>query len=237
MGLFSRKPPVSAEEFCREFYESQVFNPRVAGEDIGQVFWQTVFNSVVEADESFKKIEPPKFQEEMTVLRMELFGLAWMHKFKREEFTIAQSIFTKRYLEEEGRSEIWDAMGEYNQAIAQSATMTESGKQMDAERIAKVNLARANMFYKWAAANIGDPSAPTEEEKMLANCVVRVANRIGTDVRRSDCILVKRLTARLADRLGCGVNLNFEALFRLGAVVFGLYAGAEEAIKNLNLQR
>jgi hypothetical protein len=118
--------------------------------------------------------------------------------------------------------------------------MTETGEQMEGRiaraRVTSLNMSRAKMFDKWAEANIGDSSAPTEKEKMLANCVARVVNRIGADIRRNDCILVKRLTARLADRLNCEPNLSAEALFRLGVVIFGLYNGAKEALESVNLQ-
>lgn len=236
MGLLNRKPKTSIEDFCRQFYDSVVFHPIIAGEDFNKVWWDTVFDSVAEDDKSFAVIDKSSFTQEMTALRLELFGLAWGHKFKKEKFIIPQSVFTRHYLEESERLEIWDIMGEYNQASAQSAKMTESGQQMDVRQAVLVNKARADMFDKWVDANIVDPSNPTEQEKTFLNCVARVANRIGADIRRNDCILVKRLAARLADRLGCDINLKPEALFKLGAVIFGLYEGAREAIKSVNLQ-
>jgi hypothetical protein len=240
MGFLSRKPKISIEEFCQQFYASQIFHPTIAGEDVWAGFLGIAFKSVVEVDQSFAVIDPTVFKREMTALRIELFGLAWGHKFKQERFTIPQSIYTRQYLERNRKLKIWDIMGEYNQAIAQSTTMTETGEQVEG-RIARargtsLNLSRAKMFDRWAEANIGDLSAPTKKEKILANCVARVANRIGADIKRSDCILVKRLAARLADRLGCDINLGFEALLRLGAVIFGLYEGAMKATKSVNLQ-
>jgi hypothetical protein len=239
MGLLSRKPKTSIEEFCQQFYDSVVFHPIIAGEDFNKIWWDTVFDSVAEADKSFAVIDKTLFIREMTALRLELFGLAWRHKFKREKFTIPQSAFTRKYLEENEKLDIWDIMGEYNQAVAQSATLTETGElvkgRVGRAQITFTNVLRANMFDKWAETNISDPSAPTEEEKMLADCVARVANRIGADIKRNDCILVKRLTARLADRLGCDVNLKPEAFLKLGAVIFGLYNGAKEAIKSVNI--
>jgi hypothetical protein len=240
MGLLSRKPKISIEEFCQQFYDSRIFHAIIAGEDVWAGFLGSAFKSVVEVEQSFAVIDPTVFKREMTALRIELFGLAWGHRFKEERFTIPQSIFTRHYLEENGEFELWDIMGEYNQAIAQSTTLTERGEQMEGRiaraRVTSLNLLRAKRFDRWAEANIGDPSAPTEKEKILANCVARVANRIGADIRRNDCILVKRLTAKLADRLSCEPNLSVEALFRLGAVIFGLYEGAMEAIKSSDLQ-
>src|SRR3972149_1579541 len=186
MGLLSRKPKTGIEEFCQQFYATQIFHAGIAGEDVASGFWEIVFRSVAEADKSFAYIAPAIFKREMTALHMELCGLAWRDKFKREEFTLRQSIFTNRYLEENGRLEIWDIMGEYNQAIADSATLTARGERQDAWRVAQSNKARADMFDKRAEANIGNPSAPTEEEKKLAICVARVANRIGTNKTRND---------------------------------------------------
>lgn len=240
MGFLSRKPKIGIEEFCQHFYDSQIFHATIAGGDVWSGFLETVFRSVAEVDQSFAVIDLGVFKREMAALRLELFALAWGHKFRQEKFTIPQSIFTRRYLERNGKLEIWDIMGEYNQAVAQSATLTVTGAQMEGRiaraRITSLNLSRSNIFDKWAEANIGDPSAPTDEESTLANCVARVANRIGADIRRNDCILVKRLTARLADRVNCDPNLSAEALFRLGAVIFGFHEGAMEAIKSVNLQ-
>lgn len=235
MGLLKRKPKIGTEEFCREFYDTQVFHPVVAGTDVGAVFWETAFDSVVEADQSFAAIDKAVFQREIMAIRLELFGLAWGHRFKQDKFAIEQTVFTKHYLEERNKSELWDIMGEYHQAIAESAMMTETGEQ-DVRQAALIMKARVDMFDKWVDAKKVDPSNPTEQETAFLRCVARVAGRIGTDIRRNDCILVKRLGARLADRLGCDINLKPEALFKLGAVIFGLYEGAIEAIKSVNLK-
>ena len=240
MGLFNRKPKIGIEEFCREFYDTTIFHTMIAGLDAWSAFLETVFKSVVEADQSFEVIDPTLFRKEMTALHMELFGLAWMHKFKREEYTIPQSLFTKRYLEENGRLDIWDIMGEYNQAIAQSSVMTATGEQMGGRvgraRIVSLNKLRTDMFVKWAEANLGDPESTTKEEQDRANCVAHALNRIGADIRRADCVAVKLLAARLAARLRCREDLESEALFRLETVIFGFYKGAEEYLKSVNLQ-
>ena len=121
MGLLSRKPKINIEEFFRQFYDLMVFNPTIRGEDFNEIWGDTVFKSVVEADQSFTKIDKRLFQEEVTAIRLELIALAWIHKFPREEFTIPQSIFTKRYLKEKRKLKLWGIMEEYNQEIAQSS--------------------------------------------------------------------------------------------------------------------
>ncbi|MBL7119330.1 MAG: hypothetical protein ISS53_01450 [Dehalococcoidia bacterium] len=236
MGFLSRKPKIGIEEFCQQFYDSQIFHAIIAGEDVWSGFLETVFKSIAEVDQSFAIVDLAVFKREMTALRLELFGLAWVYKFPCERFTIPQIIFTRQYLERNGKLEIWDTMGEYNKDCAQSAFLTKTGEQMEGRagrgRITFVNTFRWGIFEKWAEANIGDPSAPTEEEKMLVSCVAHVVSRMLVDKRN----LFKLLTARLADRLSCDPNLSAEALLRLGAVIFVLYEGAMEAIKSVNLQ-
>ena len=126
-------------------------------------------------------------------------------------------------------------MGEYNHAIADSVTLTANGERMGDWRVNKANLARSDMWEDWFEVNVKDKNNLTEEEDAAAKSVVRVANRIGADISRNDCILVKRLGARLADRLGCSTNLSTEALLRLAAVIYGLYQGAMEALKGISL--
>jgi hypothetical protein len=144
-----------------------------------------------------------------------------------------------RYLENNGKLEIWDIMGDYNHVIAQSATMTEAGEQMKGRagraKAAFINSMRFELFKKWTQANMGDPSAPTEEEKRLDNCVARVLNRFGADIKRKDCVLVKLLAVKLIERLGYKTNLNAEAMFRLAATAYGFYEGAKEALRDVKL--
>jgi hypothetical protein len=233
VGFFDRKPKVSTAELCQQFYDSYIFHPMIANIEFNEAWWGTIFDSIVWADQSFANINQDVFIREMTAIRLELFGLAWGKRYKQDEDAISQSVFTRNYLRRNGNPEIWRIMGEYNTTIAESVTMTESGEQMDAWRVSKANKKRVDLFDKWAEANISDPSAITEEEKRQANCVAHVFNCIGADISRNDCITVKRLAAKLADRLDCEPTLSIEALSRLGAAIFGLYKGAEDAIKSL----
>ena len=98
MGFFEPKPKVSAEDFCKEFYDSQVFEAVIGGVNVVPQFWDAVRQELEAADPSVAKNDQALFQEELTALRMELFALAWMHKFKKDHYTIPQSIFAKRYL-------------------------------------------------------------------------------------------------------------------------------------------
>ena len=158
---------------------------------------------------------------------MEVFALAWRDKFEHDKYTIPQSIFTRRYLEENGRLDIWDIMGEYNRGIAQSAHMTESGKETDEQSLRHINKLRADMYDKWTEVIKG---------RREGVAVARVGNRIGADIRRADYIAAKLLAARLADRLGANMNLRTEALFKLEATIVGFYEGASEYLRSVTLQ-
>ena len=248
MGLFNKKQKVGVEEFCRQFYDNVIFHPIIAGQDFNEVWYDNVFNSIVEADKSFAAIDKSVFLREMMALRLELFGLAWLCKFPDIRFTIPQSIFTRQYLESNGRLELWDSMVEYNKVIAQSAFPTPTGIQMhtrlgkqmqkgvDRGKTTFVRTFRWEVFKKWADANVGDPSAPTEEELKLGSCVLHVMGRLLVDIRKNDCMLAKLLAAKLAERVGYDASLNAEAFLRLGAVILGLYEGAEKAIKGVRLE-
>lgn len=235
MGLLSRKPKVTIQEFCQHFYDTYIFNALIGGADVDLEWWQNAYNSITEVDESFKSVDFSKFKEEMTALRMELFGLAWQQKFKSEQYIIPQSFFTRLYLQKIDKMQIWDIMGEYNQKIAMSNTVTDTGKQVGMAQITKLNLARQNMFNKWCEDNISNKDALTDEDKWRSVCVARVANRIGADIRHPNCATIIQLAARLAVRLDCDTYINSEAVFRLSALIFGLHEGAKEAIKDSNI--
>ena len=240
MGLLSREPSVSINEFCQKFYDSQIFNPIIGGTDVGLVFWQHAYNSVAEADERFKKIDFSKFQEEANALRMELFALAWMQRFKEEQYTLPQSFFTISYLQETNRAQIWDIMGDYNQEVAKSATMRDTGEKfagpLGRARIAQIHSLKVNTFQRWSKAYVGNKDNMTAEDEARAICIARVANRIGANINRGDCVGIKILSGRLAERVGCDFLMNSEAFFRLAGITSGLYEGAKEAIKNVNIK-
>jgi hypothetical protein len=238
MGLFSKNTRVGVEEFCRHFYDDVIFHPIIAGQDFNEVWWDKVFQSIVEADKSFTVIDKSNFIREMTALRLELFGLAWLYKYKDERFTIPQSVFTMQYLEMNGKREIWDAMRDYGLVVAQSAVLDKSGKQLDGStalgrsRITFVNTFRMEEFKKFASTNYKDRSSPTEEEKNRMDCITAVINRMLSEPKRA----VLPLAEKLVERLGCGTSLNSRALFAIASVIYGLHQGAKEAIKDIKLE-
>jgi len=240
MPLFESKPKLSIEECCRQFYDSNIFQAIIHGIDGWSILLDTYFKSIAEVDQSFLSVDSTLFRNEMTALRMELFAFAWSARFKRDKYTVPQSFFTRSYLEENGSLEIWHIMGEYNQVIAMSATMNAYGKPtpggIGRAQVTGINLMRVNVAEDWMKANVVNMDAMTEEEEDKLGCAVRVFSRIGADIKYADGVVVKLLASRLANRLGCDVNLKSEALFRLGAIILGFYKGAEEYLKSVDLQ-
>jgi hypothetical protein len=118
MSIFSRKK-VNLEDFCRDFYDNQILNPTVVGVNFGTVLADYVINEI---HSLFAHIDKQKLTEELMTLRFELFALAWAHKFISGKLVIVQSAFTKQYLNERGKNDIWNGMEPYNKMI-HSATL------------------------------------------------------------------------------------------------------------------
>ena len=220
MGLLRRKPRISIEEFCQQFYDSEIFHPIIGGRDVWSGFLATVLNSVAEADRSFSAIDPAVLEQEMTALRIELFGLAWMHHWREERLLLPEIAFTKRYLELNGKPEIWHAMLDYNRTIARSQDeMPRSSSRFTIQEayITFRNRLRSEFLAKSMKARV-DPEY-----------AARAANRISTDATWSDSPGIEMLAATLIQRLGC--QLKPEGCLRLEAIIFGLYKGARKSIK------
>jgi hypothetical protein len=183
----------------------------------------------VEADKSLNAVPLAKFKEEMAALEIVLFGLVWLNKFKREEFVIPQSIFTKRYLEDNGHANIWEIMYAYNKVLAQSTTMKENGESFDKLHIALMDKRRfvfAEKLLAWNRSSQVDDNV----------CIAAVANRLGADIRKSGggyCHTTRMLAAKFLERVNINwEDINMEAKTRLADIIFSYY----ELVNNLILK-
>ena len=247
MGVFGKKQKVCVEEFCRQFYDDVVLHPVIGEQGSNEDWCARILHSIVEADRSFAAVDRSVFRREMTALHIELFGLAWLYRFKHNRFTIPQSIFTRQYLQTNGKLEIWDSMAEYNKVVSESTFPTPTsiemhtklGKQMqqgiERSKTTFVRTFRWEVFKKWADANVADPSAPTEEELKLGSCVFQVMGRLLADIRKNDCMLAKALVMKLVERVGYDASLNAEALLRLAGIILALYEGAERTLEDIKV--
>jgi hypothetical protein len=221
MGLFSRKQRVQLDAFCRDFFDRNLLNPEIAGVDVGRVYAETVRRSVSEADTNFGEVDCSQLHAEMTLIRFEMFGLAWIHQFG-DKHAAAQSAYTKTYLEERDQADVWEGLTPYNQAIARSSTMGQTSDTPKGRAyLTFINTMRADLFDAW------------HKQGIEADAVARAANRIATDVAWEKGVTAAFVMLTLCDRLGC--QLNDEGQFRLVAVIRGLYDGARETMKQVKI--
>jgi len=218
MGLFNRKEKVNLEDFCRNFYDNYILNPIVRSVNFGTALPDYVINEI---DSLFAHIDKHRLTEELMILRFELFALAWTHKFVSGKIVVAQSAFTKQYLNEKGKNDIWNGMEPYNKMI-NSATLhwlTSLGK---------MNLSfNYNMRKDLTVKNIEDAK---ELGIDIDESIERVNNRLWSENAWKQKIPLGGLTDTFCNQLGLNTNeLNKGADFRLAVMFIGFYDGAQQS--------
>ena len=226
MSSFSKGQEVGLEDFCRHFYEKKILNPIIGGVDVGETYFGAVRKTVVEADQKFTDISSQKLATEIIPLRFELFALAWLHQFG-DKSAVAQSVFTKHYLEEKKRDDIWDASESYNQAVARSSTLGKTAETPSGRaHLGFITKMRADLFSHFY------------EQGHDPKCVARVLNRLFSDKAWKKGITAGLLIFALCDRLGFEPNFepNKEAQFRLTAIIHGLYDGTRQSLERIKIK-
>src|SRR3990167_1513395 len=221
MSFFSRKHEVNLEDFCRDFYDNMILNPVITKIDVGGAFIDVIKKEITEIYPKFANVNLQKLKEELIILRFELFALAWTHKFVSGKIVVAQSSFTKRYLHEKGRNDIWTGMEDYNKIIdgATLHWLTNLGK---------MNLSfNYHMREDLTAENIKDAK---ELGINIDESIERVNNRLWSEPAWKQKLLLGPLVFTLWNRLGFNSKEgNEEAEFRLAVVLRGLYDGAQQS--------
>ena len=120
MGLFRSKPKPTIEDFCKAFYDSQIFNAKTVPflRETGEVpkdYWafylDKVKEMVTEADQSFSSVDTDLLWQEMTALRITVFAMAFTIRVKLKlEDMVREVFFTKHYLEHSQRVDLWYAL-------------------------------------------------------------------------------------------------------------------------------
>ncbi len=220
MGIFSRKRKVLIGEFCREFYDKAIFAPKIAGSDPWKLFCESCYKFIKEDDHTFGQVDLSSFTLELLAIRLEVFGVAWLHHVN-DKFAPRQSEFTKSYLEELEHTDIWKSMGNYNQAIARSTTGDlDPNSKSDRAYNTFLNSLRVDFFNKWS---VGYDS----------EAVARAANRLESFRRWKSMGVHSYLSIALTDQLLCEVN--DEAIYRITVIIQGFYNGAWESIKEVKI--
>ena len=224
MWPFQRKPKVAIEEFCRDFYERQIYHATIRGIDLTAGYWDAILEDL--ASDSLidsSKVDVPAFHKEMMAIYFEVFGLAWAHAHRdRDNYILPQLAFTKSYLEEKGELAIWHTMGEYSKAAAQSAVAIATGERSFRARAIYMNTLKARLFDKWVKAGIE------------GTCAARAANHLDTAGSWRKGLTRHFLVEALVSRLEW--QTEAEARFRLGAIILGLYEGGRKSIKSVSVQ-
>lgn len=226
MRFFKKKQEVNLADFCRDFYEKYILNPMIGRIDVDKALSESALSLVIEADNNFANVELKTFATELTILRFELFALAWIHKFG-DRLAVVQSAFTKDYLHKKKRDDIWDAMEFYNQAIARSSTLGRTTEKMeDRVYLDVVNKTRMDLFGKFCEEGYG----PT--------CIARPLNRLFTENVWKRKVTVGLLMFALCDRLGFGSDFepNEEAQLRFIVIINGFYDGARQSLENIKIK-
>jgi len=236
MSFFDKKQEVGLEDFCRNFYDKFIINPTLTtkkGEkiDVAPIMYETFRNSVIEADNCFANIGSQKFDLEMMLLRFELFALAWLHKFG-VKLAVTQSIFTKDYLHEKGRDDIWDAMGHYTKATSHATTVeknkTEKGK-IDLAHIYKMRMDSADEAYDWA-----EKAGYDIKDVQFIGSINTSLNRLGSENAWKKGVTAYFLILALCHRFGLSYGTDYlgpnkKAQLRLEVIIRGFYKGAQQS--------
>jgi len=82
-----------------------------------EAYAEIIKGIAIQLDSKFTDVDIQKLKSELTALRFELLALAFTHKFVSNKTIIAQSIFTRRYLQEREENDILDVMDSYNKTI------------------------------------------------------------------------------------------------------------------------
>jgi hypothetical protein len=247
MGIFGNKQKYSMEQFCEQFYNSMIFDTpgKESDRDINTI--DGAYQLLENADKAFSRVDRDTFGHEMAAMHLELFSLAFMKQYSDFNHEIHHSVFTREYLRQKNRLDIWETMQEYNRLISQTATMKADGNQMtnntaiERMTIAQVTSLRAELFKKWVRDNSINLENVTERENELAQCVTRVCNRLGADIMGRNQVGNRRLSASLLFRLGGdklwpeGREPGGDFLLKLASQSYSMYDFALNALKKVDL--
>ena len=231
MGLFSSKPKYSIEEFCREFYDEDVFHKigkkyasSINGVELLNVpaaFWEQFIKGLKESGDELNNLNEGVIHSELLALRLELFALAWSHTFKKDDYNLRQSIFTKQYLEDHGLATTWDDMTDYNSVVAKSKRYTGDGEPISKWDSLKIDKALLDWFGVQADKGY-DPL-----------CVARVANRMYVEMSKHNKIVLLFLTNKFNERLA--IELSDRGTEQLAQTLYALYDISKQHIQNVKI--
>jgi hypothetical protein len=225
MSLFKTKTKHDLKDFCTQYYDTYILETKPtipAVKDFSENYNKLISEKIIEADNSFKSVDFNSFSKELLKIRFELFSLAWFHEFG-DKSAIQQTIFTKEYLINNHKEEIWNDIEPYNQTIAQSATHgCDSSTAPGRMRIYSVTKMRLDLSKKYFNEGI-DPK-----------CVARAINKFGTQSNwQSLRIALGYLVITLCKNLNYTFNEKTSEI--LIAMLKGLYDGSKQNLEKIKI--
>jgi hypothetical protein len=244
MGIFDGKAKLNMTEFCQLYYENQIFQSNVSREDTSQNIVDYTYQLLTDSEPALKQVDRALFEHEMAAMNLELFALAFFQRFvKNINHCFQQSIFTRRYLYDKNKPDIWEDMKYYNLMISKTATwgMTED-TAIGRAQITFNNSFRAEIFEGWIKDNKIDLDKLTDQDNANLECVARAVNRIGTDILKNEQIGNRLIAGLFLERLGTEKIFgkhwqpNDDFLLRVASQPLAIYEFTQKILKTANLQ-
>jgi len=164
-----------------------------------------------------EKIDLTVLSREIVAFRMELFGKEWISQLEETPYysehdiskndRFAEMSFAKIYLEQKGRSDIWDTMLEYNENIAANITFSKSPweREMILDGLGKER--KTELEYTFLTIYINRFGGIEQLEWEVERLVIMLANRLGLDKE------IDSETSRLLEILIRDIHLDICHLF------------------------
>lgn len=205
------KPKMSIGGVCGEYYNNNVFRPMITTKKGGPLVWDAFLKNIENVDYAAAAADEELFKREFFALRMELFGLAWAHLQKEEDFLVREILFTRKYLDDMQRTEIWESMDDYNKTILRSAE-SMNPRQGQREQVVM------------RLVNNGLEEEPAR----------RVVNRAGSESSWTEGLISGLLSDTFKDRIDC--QLRSQGLQIVEGSIKDIYKEAEKTIKSFKIQ-
>ena len=206
--MWPLKRRVDYREFCGEFYNNEIFSPRVREKNRGEIYWDGALREIETSDPSFASVDKDIFQREFRAIYCELFSLAWTHRLKKRTYILPQVIYTKGYMDMMEHGDVWDAMSEYNRAVGDSADPSLHQSRQD------------------LAADLADKGMDPQSAE-------RAANRLATDDGWKSGVISELMASSFLQRVGR--NPNSGGSESVHGLTKGLYKRAEATIKGAKI--
>jgi len=219
---------VNVQDFFKDFYDRMIFHPVFWGLDFKWFFLDTAYNEIVKIDKLFGSVDRDAFRKEMIALRMELIAFSfYIHNSKKDELLLAQSVFTKNYLQDNGSLDIWDTMLEYNKVISESSCRhLEGNRPLWRGCVSFHNNFMFNKCKEFLNTHNTDGTDPV--------CIGRVCNRYTSEIAWKKHFTERYLMSKLVERINCNKEINPDALMGIIATFMGFYQGADKAVSAFN---